>query len=214
VLTSCSQAQRTGREYSFSQSLSLSVTRRMPLLRASLEGAPAELLLGETVHATLRLCNEGSMPLSSLRVRLSHPAFCVLGEPLPGGASAPAAAPAPTGAGETLLHTRRPARPPGAGSDPTMATVALPGGQLVPGQSLAMPLWVRAAEAGRHSLHFALVYEPLEPRPQLKRRVCPLSVHVRVRPSLAVEHALRPAHACAQARPPRGLHWWWLHWWW
>merc|ERR1719197_179870 len=72
--------QRMTREYAFDQSLDLPVVGPMPLLQAVLEGLPNSLLLGQVVPAKLELTNCGRTPLTALRLRLSHPAFCVVAE--------------------------------------------------------------------------------------------------------------------------------------
>ena len=50
-----------------------------------------------------------------------------------------------------------------------------------------MPLYVRAAALGAHSLHFVFCYQPLHTCTALKRRLCPLSANLRVQPSLNVQ---------------------------
>ena len=202
--------QRMAKEYAFEQSLRLPVVGPHPLLQASISGMPSSLLLGQLVLARVELTNAGRTPLTSLRLRLSHPAFCVVGEEPPeptAGDAAKQAAAALDGllgkgaagggapAAEPPAYRERDAPPPTA--DWSTLTLPLPGGELQPGQSVSLPLWVRAASAGRHALHFVFCYEATAPSKLLKRRLCPLSAQLLVEPSLELRHFLRPAHTCA-----------------
>ena len=81
-------------------------------------------------------------------------------------------------------------------------TLRLPNEELQPGQSLRMPLWVRAATLGAHSLHFVFCYQPSTPSPALKRRLCPLSAKLRVQPSLEVYPTIRPVGGAAAGSSP------------
>lgn len=175
--------QRMGREYAFNQSLSLEVTRPMPLLRARLEGMPNALLLGEVCHATLHLTNEGSMATIGIQARVSHPAFFVL---VGGDAPAPAA-----GAREAVGKRD-------ATAELATQAIPLPTGGLGPRQSIQVPVWVRAAELGVHDVHLVFCYEPETPSAQLKRRIAPLSARLEVSPSLSLDASVRPAHSCAR----------------
>lgn len=188
--------QRMGREYAFSQSLSLAITKPMPVLRARLEGMPASLLHGQMCCATLHLKNDGSMAITGLQARVSHPAFCVLGA----GACAPPPAPAAVVAAceATVVHWRRECPPCAPALDLAKRSIPLPSGALQPGQSMQLPLWVRAASLGVHDLHIVFCYEPEAPSHLLKRRISPLSVRLRVAPSITLEASLRPAHSCPQ----------------
>jgi hypothetical protein len=191
--------QRTGREYAFSQSLALAVTNPMPVLRARLEGMPASLLHGQMCCVTLHLKNDGSMAITGLQARVSHPAFCVLGVgvgarlPPPPATSAAAAS-----SDAAVVHRRRELSPSAPAVDPTKSSIPLPSGAMQPGQSMQLPLWVRAAALGVHDLHIVFCHEPEAPSQLLKRRISPLSARLRVSPSVAVEASLRPAHSCPQ----------------
>ena len=99
------RAQRVGRVYAFDQSLSMRVVPPMPLLQAAIEGLPQTLLLGQVANASIVLSNIGRTPLASIRLRISQPAFCVVGDP----DAAPPAPPlerAPGGGVTVLEHTR------------------------------------------------------------------------------------------------------------
>jgi hypothetical protein len=158
------------------------------------------------VLAKLVLTNGGRTPLTALRLRLSHPSFCVVAEekttpPTAADAAQQAAAAvsglglAATAAAAPPLFRERTAQAPPA----DWATVALPlpGGELQPGCSCTLPLWLRAAAVGAHALHFVFCYEAATPHRLLKRRLCPISAQLSVEPSLTLRHFLRPAHACA-----------------
>ena len=109
--------------------------------------------------------------------------------------------PAPALPAAAKLAAERAARQQGGSGSAATSTeprdystmpLPLPGGQLDPGGTLRLKLWVRAAALGAHSLHFVFAYTPTTPAPDLKRRLCPLSARLRVHPSLAVQHAIRP----------------------
>jgi len=203
---------RMAKHYAFEQSLRLDVVGPMPLLQAALEAIPTSLLLGQVVLAKLVLTNGGRTPLTALRLRLSHPSFCAVAEEATPPTAADAgqqAAAAVSGLGLGLglglaavavaappLFRERTAQAPPA----DWATVALPlpGGELQPGHSCTLPLWLRAAAEGAHALHFVFCYEAVTPHRLLKRRLCSISAQLSVEPSLTLRHFLRPAHACAQ----------------
>jgi hypothetical protein len=190
--------QRMGREYAFSQSLTLTVTKPMPVLRVGIKGMPASLLHGQTCCPTLHLKNDGSMAITGLHARVSHPAFCVLGV---GAGAPPPPPPAPAAAASaeaTVVHWRRETSPSMPSHDLTKSSILLPTGALQPGQSIQLPLWVRAAAVGVHDLHIVFCYEPEAPSQLLKRRISSLSSRLRVAPSIAFEASLRPAHSCPQ----------------
>ncbi len=225
------KAQRVGKVYAFDQSLSMKVVQPMPLLQASIEGLPSTLLYGQIATCTLVLCNVGRTPLNEIKLRLSQPAFCVLGDPepeLPDEGERRRASVARGGV--TILSCERPthtaegrdnppiptaaelsalaARPGGGKSqkepkfeppDWSMLSLPLPSGELRPGDTLRMPLHVRAAALGAHSLHFVFCYQPLHTCAALKRRLCPLSAKLRVHPSLNVRYVLRPVVPRGQA---------------
>ena len=197
--------QRIGKEYAFDQSLRLEVVGPMPLLQAAIEGMPASLLLGQVVLAKLVLTNGGRTPLTALRLRLSHPSFCVVAEeatPPTAADAAQQAAAAVSGLGlagtavaaPPLFRERTAQAPP---ADWATVALPLPGGELQPGCSCTLPLWLRAATVGAHALHFVFCYEAATPHRLLKRRLCPISAQLSVEPSLTLRHFLRPAHACA-----------------
>ena len=177
----------------------------MPLLQAVIEGMPASLLLGQVVLAKLVLTNGGRTPLTALRLRLSHPSFCVVAEeatPPTAADAAQQAAAAVSGLGlagtavaaPPLFRERTAQAPP---ADWATVALPLPGGELQPGCSCTLPLWLRAATVGAHALHFVFCYEAATPHRLLKRRLCPISAQLSVEPSLTLRHFLRPAHACA-----------------
>ena len=145
------------------------------------------------VLTKLVLTNGGRTPLTAPRVRLSHPSFCVVAEeatPPTAAAAAPAAAAPPP-----LFRERTAQAPP---ADWATVALPLPGGELQPGCSCTLPLWLRAAAVGAHALHFVFCYEAATPHRLLKRRLCPISAQLSVEPSLTLRHFLRPAHACAR----------------
>jgi hypothetical protein len=89
------------------------------------------------------------------------------------------------------------APPHKSGQEFATLSLPLPRGELQPGQSYSLPMWVRAAAVGTHVLHFVFCYEAVSPHRLLKQRLCPLSAQLSVEPSLQLRHFLRPAHACA-----------------
>jgi len=189
------KAHRMGKMYSFDQSLIMPVIPPMPLLKAEIEGMPETMMLGQRHRAELVLTNVGRTPLSSLRLRLSQPAFCVVGEDAPSTsieAAAEQAAAAVDGIGEpVLLLHQRTAVPPAPKKDWATLSLPLPNGELKPGQTARVPLWLRANSLGAHTLHYIFCYEPTSPSKMLKRRLCPVSQKVIVQPALAIRHFIR-----------------------
>jgi hypothetical protein len=118
-----------------SRRLDLQVCGPMPLLEASLIGAPGQLLSGQLSSCQLRLSNVGRTEMRNLRIKLSHPAFLQLGGA--GGGTA------------TFSNALR---------DLSIWEVPVP--LLGPGESTEMPLWVRGAEEGTFALRFLVHYEP------------------------------------------------------
>jgi len=230
------KAQRVGKVYAFDQSLSMKVVQQMPLLQASIEGLPSTLLFGQIATCSLVLCNVGRTPLNEIKLRMSQPAFCMLGDPEPelpdeGAQKRPSVA----RGNLTILTRERPTHTAEGRDNPPIPTpteladalkskaggkpvkelkyeppdwsflnLPLPSGELKPGGTLRMPLYVRAAALGAHSLHFVFCYQPLHTCTALKRRLCPLSAKLRVQPSLNVQYALRPAIQRADAATAEG----------
>ena len=191
------KAERLGKVYAFNQSLVMPVIPPQPLLTASIEGAPETMMLGQRHRAEIVLANTGRTPLTNLRLRISQPAFCVVGEDSPDTsieAAAEQAAAAVAGIGEPVLLRHERAGPSSA-ADTDWATLTVPLARevLEPGESVRVPLWFRANALGPHSLHFIFCYEPTTPSPMLKRRLCPLSTKVFVQPSLVLRHFIRRA---------------------
>ena len=110
------------------------------------------------------------------------------------------APPGPMLSAAEKMAAERAARQQGAGGggahgvppDYSLVSLPLPDGKLAPGGTLELPLWVRAAALGAHTLHFVFAYSPSVPSPHLQRRLCPISARVRVHPSLAIQHTIRP----------------------
>jgi tetratricopeptide (TPR) repeat protein len=201
------RAQRMAKMYAFDQSLKMRVVHPMPLLQARIDGLPQTMLLGEVIKTSLVVSNVGQTPLCEAKLRLSQPAFCVLADPDADtgavgkasdsaarvkctersrvGAEGAAASSNTAASGHSKLKS-------GETIDYSIVSLPLPNGELKPGEVLRLPLWVRAASLGAHSLHFVFAYVPRTPSPELKRRLCPLSAKLRVHPSLAIRHLMRP----------------------
>lgn len=194
------KTERIGKAYAFDQSLAMSVVAAMPLLEARIENFPQTMLLGEVAKGVLVLSNVGRTPLCELRLRLSQPAFCVL---LDGSETACGDADALTDNSTKTILTKRPRLVAEVAETVNVAahngpancslfTLPLQNGELKPGESLDLSLWVRAAALGAHTLHFVFAYVPSVESSTLRRRLCPISTKLRVLPSLILRHTTRP----------------------
>ncbi|CBJ30639.1 conserved unknown protein [Ectocarpus siliculosus] len=124
-------------------------TGSMPWLGCSLEGVPPTLLQGEVVRATLNVTNRGRAPAGHLCLKTNLP-WVAFEEPSTatiGGDEASA-----TGGGAT-----------GGAVGASGTTLAPPVGVIMPGQSVALPLWVRGRGGGRQTVRMIVRYKRAPP---------------------------------------------------
>lgn len=191
-------------------SLVIPITPPMPLLSVEIlgpgagadaagpPGFPAHLHHGEIVSRCIVLHNRGACGLHKVCLRLSHPGFVVVARPDAGAGVA-------AGAGAAALSLGASGGGSG-GLGPCYEHTWNEGYinldlSLQPGERVVLPLWVRGAVEGRHSVGFLFKYEPMSPpsssapssAPSLKHRLAYLSFPLLVTPLFGVKVFTRPS---------------------
>ncbi|XP_077463762.1 trafficking protein particle complex subunit 8-like [Stigmatopora argus] len=171
-----------------------------PLLELFFLQFPTALLCGEIRKCHAEFRNVSGVPLRGLRVASSHPDFFTFGEPAVGDwpdADSAAYATVAGESGEARLTWASPAR---FGPDAHVTDVPLGGdGELRPGRSACLPLWLRGPDReGVHQISFLFYYQSPEKGHPISHRVVRHSVFICASRSLSVR-----ASACPSAVPPR-----------
>jgi len=163
-------------------SLVIPVTPPAPLLLTEIDDFPSHMHAGEVVSRTMKLSNAGQLPMHRMCVRLSHPGFIALGTTLEGSHGTPSNEPC-------YEHTW------------SEGYISLPL-TLAPGQSVTLPIWIRATLEGKHNIQFLVKYEPLLPaassmppssKPALKHRLSYLHFPLLVTPLFSLRAFTRPS---------------------
>lgn len=135
--------------------LNFCVIPAMPRLEMRLHGLQGVAMEGELQRAVLELSNVSTVPLQSLKLKTSHPAMLLVGEPqdidmeLPGCLE--------------LGATADGGQERGEGSSADGYTYSFPSDvSLEGGSTLLHPLWVHARQPGATTLNMVPYYEPLQ----------------------------------------------------
>ncbi|GFR74415.1 trafficking protein particle complex subunit 8 [Elysia marginata] len=186
---------RTQKHYGPDRRLDLLVQEEMPILEVSFLDFPESLLCGEVQCIEVEFTNKGKSPLHGLRVTSSHPRFFTFGL-FPNGTNTTSTAPQqpqpPTakypfvyqmraphcGAiGPSLTSTVSTSIIGGSGYQPSADVLNIPlsdcqEGQLMPGQEVKLPMWIRGDDIGGvHEVDFLFYYEPVKSLSTVKHRV-------------------------------------------
>ncbi|CAM9817207.1 unnamed protein product [Ectocarpus fasciculatus] len=179
-------------------------TGSMPWLGCSLEGVPPTLLQGEVVRATLNVTNRGRAPAGHLCLKTNLPWVAFEEEPSTTAAGGDAAS--ASGGGAT-----------GGAVGASGTTLVPPVGVIMPGESVALPLWVRGRGGGRQTVRMIVRYKRAPPSSssaeagggegeggvvppssdklfRLERHT-PVSVEMCVLPSLSVAASVLPSYS-------------------
>eukprot|EP00752_Nemacystus_decipiens_P016769 g15006.t1 len=132
-------------------------TGSMPWLGCSLEGVPPTLLQGEVIAATLNVTNRGRAPAGHLCLKTNLPWVAFEDPDRQTDATA-------TGDGGTLPAS---GRATGGAVGASGTTLVPPVGVIMPGESLALPVWVRGRGGGRQTVRMVVRYKrTLPPSPR------------------------------------------------
>lgn len=196
------------------------IVPELPLLDATLEGVPDTIYQGEMVRATLRVTNRGRAPAAHIYVKSHPPSWVFLRDPTAAGPGKGAGAVEGGDGGGGVGGE-------GEGAEVRMSMVGVSGTVfrvdpakangssspfLAPGQTLAVPLWVRGLGGGTQALRLLLRYERathaqapaptmtmMGPDPQRQQqghyRYAHVAAAVCVLPSVAVAPSVSPSYA-------------------
>ena len=162
----------------------------MPLLDVKMVDFPNYLLAGEVSRVTLVFTNFGKVPLSNVKVALSHTNFFAFGhadslsKPFPRFCSASDSVP-PTEDNDLVAISM----------NENFSIVCLKSviGVIQPKESVRLPMWVRGQNNGSYHFRFLFYYQSLLHSPLMPYRVHRVEQDIRILPSLHVNVFVKPA---------------------
>eukprot|EP01137_Pigoraptor_chileana_P005880 Opistho-2@49563 len=181
------KAKPKGPRYGPDRRLQLVVTSAMPLLRASLEGVPETMYLGEVRRVRLSITNGGRCAMAGVRMRASDATF--LCKAVPDGGLV----------GQHSLFLEATAKAGDAAANGGI-TVLAEAEMLPPGATIVVDAWVRGDALGRRDIGCVFLYESERPSQRLRYRTACVGVHTTVQPSLLVTGFVRPSAASAEGQ--------------
>ncbi|KAL5271153.1 hypothetical protein ACHWQZ_G001702 [Mnemiopsis leidyi] len=168
--------QRVGQVYGIDNRLNLLVTSPLPKVELKTASLPSHLFCGEVKCAVIEATNTGATPLTNLCLVTSRP--CSLGE-----VRLSPFQPVVHPRGGQYCHVIDPTY-----KDPPAALVDLPDGQLNPGQTAYIAVWVYGGEEARtYDLVTLLYFTPSTDIPGVTHRAVSTETKVNVSVSVTVE---------------------------
>jgi len=176
-------------------STSIQIVSAMPFLEVTFPTFPKYLYQGEIRKYLITFKNSGIEPMKNLAVKLSHPGFFVFGQsqdpPPPDYQPQEDYNPFKDftqefeGMQTSLISSQY-----------DLSIVHLPIEKLNPGESVAVPFWVRGTKPGTHQCKFVFYYEPEDPNKDIKFRVHREEVQFGVVASIRTTYSLNPSLTC------------------
>ncbi|XP_063689069.1 uncharacterized protein LOC134822104 [Bolinopsis microptera] len=168
--------QRVGQVYGIDNRLNMLVTSPLPRLELETSSLPTHLFCGEVKCAVIEATNTGATPLTKLCLATSRP--CSLGE-----VRLSPFQPVVHPRGGQFCHVIDPSH-----HAPRAAVVNLPDGQLNPGQTAYIAVWVYGGEeAEKYDLVTLLYYTPSTDIPGVTHRAVSTETKVNISVSVTVE---------------------------
>eukprot|EP00698_Gefionella_okellyi_P007453 TRINITY_DN1822_c0_g1_i2.p1 TRINITY_DN1822_c0_g1~~TRINITY_DN1822_c0_g1_i2.p1 ORF type:complete len:1420 (-),score=276.28 TRINITY_DN1822_c0_g1_i2:1179-5438(-) len=168
------KAHRQSEVYEEDKRTTIKVVPAMPLLDVQFTDFPMQLLEGEHHKVIMTMTNRGHQPACSVKLRMSHPDFFVL------GATEHVSSPQPGPWGHIPISEGRTLRRLDS------LLLAMPT-RLDPGESVSLPIWLRGRRAGRHQFRFLFCYDSDTRHKDLPYRFCRKVAYTEVLPAVSVQ---------------------------
>ncbi|XP_057438916.1 uncharacterized protein LOC130730816 isoform X2 [Lotus japonicus] len=167
------------------------VIKSIPKLQGSVQSLPGKAYAGDLQQLVLELRNPSEFPVKSLKMKISHPRFLIIGNQENMKSEFPACLTKKINSVQGDAHAN-----PNIMSD---TVFSFPEGTSVQGETpLLWPLWFRAAVPGDISLYMSIYYEVGDTSSVIKYRTLRLHCNVQVLPSLDVSFQISPSRLRVQ----------------
>ncbi|XP_047330044.1 trafficking protein particle complex subunit 8 isoform X2 [Impatiens glandulifera] len=161
------------------------VIKSLPKLEGFIRNLPKTVYAGDIRHLSLVLTNTSEIPVKSLKVKISHPRFLIVGNREDMDVEYPACLEKNAGPGES--------DPPSKSNKTLDSVFVFPEDSKIYGTTpFLWPIWLRAAAPGKISLYITIYYETEDSSSIMRYRTLRMHHILEVLPSLDLSFQISP----------------------